>query len=229
MKIRLLTLLLAVFTGNLYASGSSVCTGNPQLGNMRGLWILDEFSDRLSRTHSWNEAATKGDSQYATIRIDGNSISFNLQWHEGDSSEGNCVRLQSGKLWARPGWESTKWYGPYSKAESDASTNESAYFLNRYFVGCFQSELQEHWCITSSDITVDGRSLGAEFKMDPSEGPLYGTAFRVQGRRLPFLVFVPISNGFAVFEDDFLTSETRVEVDVTKSKPWRKLTKISNK
>ena len=158
------------------------------------------------------------------MRVGDDGIYFNLSWHERDSPDGNCARLESGKLWARPSWKTENWLGPYSRVGSSL-TNEATYYLSKYVVGCFDSQFHERWCLSPSKISVDGKDIGAKFQMDILEGPFYGTSFQVNGKRLPFLVFVPRANGWAVYENDWASSESRVPIDPIKQKPWRRLTR----
>jgi len=220
---RLASLFGLFFCCRALAASDVVCSGDRQLDRMDGYWALSAFTERLAKTRSWSAALTEEISPVASLRISQGVISFSLNWHEGDSGEGNCVRVVDKKLWARSGWDK-KWFGPYVRVAVGSKEDEAAYFLGKYFTGCFVSDHREQWCLSPRDITVDGSRLSAKLQMDiADEAPRYGTAFAVSGRSHPFLVFVAQGDGWAIFEDDWTSTEGRIPVNPVKSVPWRKL------
>lgn len=207
---------------HVFAGNDVICAGDKNLRLIEGRWVQRSFIDTLVRKRSWAEAIIRVDSSVASLRIESGEISFNLSWHEGETGENHCVRVNSDGLWARPSWQTDKWFGPYLRV-GPPSTDESAYYLGKYFIGCFNSETHERWCLSPSTISINGKEIPGRFQIDTSEGPGYGTGFLVKGRRLPFLVFVPRPDGWAVYEDDWASSEDRKPVDPVKGKPWRRL------
>lgn len=217
-----LALAVLVYGISAFAGEDVMCSGDKQLGRAEGLWILPSFTQNLAQSRSWAGSLERFDSSAISVRVGDKGVYFNLGWHEGDAPEGNCVRLESGKLWARPAGPTGKWFGPYVRV-GPVCSDESAYYLSQYFTGCFESESRERWCLSPAGISVDGKKLKTEFQIDISEGPLYGTGFRIEGGRSQFLVFVPRANGWAIYEDGWASAEGRVAVDPINGKPWRLL------
>lgn len=221
LTLALISMLLAL---PAIAGSDIICPGDKRLGRLEGLWVQPSLTGALARTRSWADSLAENDSSVASVRVGDEGIYFNLSWHEEDAPNGKCVRLDSDKLWARPNGMTEKWLGPYVRIGPSVA-DEGAYYLSKFFVGCFESHVQERWCLSPTKISVNGKDIGGKFQMDISEGPLYGTGFQVKGKKLPFLVFVPRANGWAVFEDDWASSDRRVHIDSVNGKPWRLLTR----
>lgn len=227
LSMRLIASLLLGATFALPVQAAPVlCAGNPALRSLEGAWALPGFLDQLRRTRSFSAAQAAVDDQHAVVYVEDRRVYFNLAWHEG--GEGNaCVRVQGDALLVgdvsgdgRP----VQWYGPYARTGSQgrADEDDSAY-LRPFFAGCWRSERAETWCLSPSGITVDGKRVDAELVKDASERPGYGTVFRTHLTALPFTVFVPLADGWAVFQDDWVTSEHRKPVDPVHDAPWRRL------
>jgi hypothetical protein len=207
------------------ADDATLCGGDARLKSLEGRWALASFKEALVKLRSWDAAmrSVSSSASISAVTIEGTRIGFNYSWHEGNVDPNYCVRTSGGKLWARTDASAT-WDGPYVLLGSSAG-DEASLYLKEYFVGCFTSEQHERWCLAPSGISIDGKKIPAALQMDLSEGPSYGTSFQVDGQTPPFLVFVPRTNGWAVYKDDWETTEGHVPVDPTKDKPWRTLTR----
>ncbi|TDK66404.1 hypothetical protein [Sapientia aquatica] len=224
-KFVLITALI-LFSTAAKASDAMTCFGDSYLTKFNGLWIHQSFEKSLDDTRSWYDALNKVDSNYASIKIDESGLHFNLNWHEGDIPNDKCVRMSDDGLWVMEKWKPEIWIGPFHKVGS-SKTDESKYYLNRLFSGCFISDKNDRWCFSDSGITINEKKFPTKLQMDITEGPLYGTALFVEGRKLPFLVLVPKANNvLAIFEDDWASSEDRKPVDVNHDKPWQILRRV---
>lgn len=187
--------------------------------------MLKAFDDALIQQRSWAKATAMIDVQTVSLTISKATARFNLGWHESDAGQGNCVRVDGAQMWARPEWTTDTWTGPYHLVGKD-SAGEAAHYLNEYLAGCYSSREGEQWCLTPTGLSIDGQPFPSGLQMDLSEVPDYGTAIRVEGRRLPFLVFVPRPGGWAVYEDNWASAPGNVVVDAEHDAPWRQLTAL---
>lgn len=200
------------------------CAGQAALASLKGAWALPAFLDQLRRTRSFSAAQAATDDQHTAVYVEAGRVDFNLAWHEG--GEGNaCVRVhgESIQVGDDPGdGGPMQWYGPYVRIGSKGRDDEddSAY-LKPFFSGCWRSDHGETWCLAPGGIVVDGKRVDARLQKDPIQRPEYGTAFLTHLSAHPFTVFMPVADGWDVFQDDW--REGNPPIDPRRDKPWRRL------
>lgn len=205
------------------AQGPVVCTSESQLSQFEGLWVLDEFLTQLKQTRSFAESTGRVDFMVISMKIDPEGIFFSGGWHEGDFPDNNCVRMQNGQVWAKSGDPEIPWTGPYVRV-GHSNTDEAAFYLSHLFRGCYRSNVGERWCLAPQYIHRNGLPIAAQFVMDASETEWVGNMFRLDTIYPPLWAFLPRKRGWAIYRDDWLSSERRGPGDPYKRKPWRVLT-----
>ncbi len=224
--LRQLVIMLLALTNlpNAAAKDEVLCNGNAKLKQYEGLWVWPKLNAALQKSRSWNTALMQVDTQISSVFVQDQKVAVSFNWHEGDDS-GNCIRVNAGKVWVQINHQAKKWQGPLIATPVRDLEQEGAYYLSQFFTGCYHSDNNERWCLSPTEITIGSEKIPAKLQMDRSEMPDYGTPIAVEGKNLPFLIFVPRKQGWAVFQDDWASSETRVPVDPDKSKPWHILSK----
>lgn len=219
-----ITLLFLINLPDVAAKEEVLCNGDVRLKNYAGLWVWPKLSEALKKSRSWNDALLQVDTKIASVFVHDQKVAVSFNWHEGDDN-GNCIRANAGKIWVQINHEAKKWRGPLMATPVRDPEEEGAYYLSLFFTGCYSSDHNERWCLSPHEITIGADKIPAKLQMDQSEMPDYGTPIAVESKSLPFMIFTPRKNGWAVFQDDWASSETRVPVDPAKSKPWRILSK----
>jgi hypothetical protein len=169
-------------------------------------------------------------NSYATSAIEistNGDISFIDGWHEAGMAD-YCVRFQGKELWVKNPYESSPaWVGPFiyvGPTESDSII----YFDRIFGNNCYISNIGERWCFRSGSILINSKRHKAECELDITEMPTYGTPVTIDGGK-EFLVFVPIADGWKIFQDTVVTSNGHKDIDPNKSIPWRILKRLHQK
>jgi hypothetical protein len=220
----LAVLLLAATTALPAHADTALCAGNPALAALGGTWVQPAFLEQLRRTRSFSAAQAAIDDQHVAVYIEDGGVYFNLAWHEGGEGK-DCLRVHGDRIdvGENPGdGRPPRWYGPYVRLGAKGRADEDdSVWLKPFFSGCWRSDRAETWCLSPTGFTIDGRRIEARLQKDPVQRPAYGTAFLTALGAHPFTVFMPVADGWDVFQDDW--REGNPPIDPQRDKPWRRL------
>lgn len=222
MRFAVPLLLAATLALPAHAAEPALCSADPAFASFRGVWVQPGFLDLLRRTRSFSAAQKGIDDQHTVVYIDGRTVQFNLAWHEGNAVRG-CVRVQGDQIRVgeAPIDAPATWWGPYVRVPAKSQEDDDAVYLQPFFSGCWRSDHAETWCLAPDGIRIDGKRIEATLQKDASERPDYGTAFQTKLTAHPFTVFMPVPDGWDVFQDDWRGGDP--PIDPQRDKPWRRL------
>jgi hypothetical protein len=205
-----------------HAAEPAVCGGDPAFASFKGTWVLPGFLDLLRRTRSFSAAQKGVEDQHTAVDIRDRTVQFNAAWHEGNEIR-ECVRVQGDRILVSetPDGGPAQWWGPYVRTPAKSPEDDDAVYLRPFFSGCWRSDHAETWCLAPDGIRIDGRRIAAALQKDASERPEYGTAFQTTLTPHPFTVFMPVADGWDVFQDDWRNGDP--PIDPKRDKPWRRL------
>ena len=215
--MKILSLCLALVVSPSFAAGEFVCSGQAELKLLSGYYALVPLIEAAPKLRSWPAILNSVESDKAGLAIRDGQVFFNRSWHEGDTG-GNCVRKDAQGLWVKEAEAPHAIFGPYRQL-AGISERENLAYLSLFLNGCFVGSNGAHWCFSRQQVTVNGQPFAGAFELDAMEFPEYGTSFRVPGQTPPLLVFVPDSDGWAVYQDDFVSTEGRIPVVPGRTKP----------
>ena len=221
------SVLLVVFSGCEKQSEKPI----PQKGtnadvvDRTGAYARKSFWENLPDNRIWSVALEKYNQYDATavdLTPDGRAA-ITMGWHEADTAKEFEFRTDG--LWIK-GY-SSEWTGPFVRI-GNSGQDEVLYFNRIFGSNCFTSDKNERWCFQSGAIQIDSKIHKAELKLDLNETPDYGTPIFIDNEEHNLLMFVPINNGWKIFQDTVL-GDDRVEIDPNKMEPWRTLVQMPNK
>lgn len=194
------------------------------LVNSTGAYARKSFWEHLPETKIWSEALSKYNQYDATAvdLFDNGLVAITMGWHEADTAK--VFEFRPDGLWIKG--VSSEWTGPFIRIGNSGQDN--VLYFNRIFgSNCYTSDKNERWCFHSGAIQIDNKKHKAELKLDLNETPDYGTPVFIDNEENSLLMFVPIINGWKVFQDSVL-GDDRIEIDPDKTAPWRTLKKLPN-
>lgn len=218
------TLLFGILT---VAHAGDECDSKDSLKIAAGHYSKKVFWENLPKLNNWPETLEKFnsyDSSAINIFADGGFASVD-GWHE--SGGVTCVHFRGKELWAKnPYGAAHAWIGPFIQVGT-ANADDIIYFDRIFGNSCYISNKQERWCFQSGTIIIDSERHSAKLVLDTSEMPTYGSSVAIDNKE-GFLVFVPIDDGWKIFQDTFVSSDGHKDIDPANSLPWRVLKRLSS-
>ncbi|MDD5058771.1 MAG: hypothetical protein PHQ60_12960 [Sideroxydans sp.] len=226
--LHLLTITTLLFEIPAVAHSSDECDSKDTLKSHAGHYSRKAFWENLPKLKNWPvtlEKFNSYDSSAINISANGGIASID-GWHEIGAV--TCVHFQGKELWAKNPYVSTNaWIGPFIHVGM-ANTDDISYFDRIFGEGCYTSNKQERWCFQSGTIIIDSERHSAKLVLDTSEMPTYGNSLSID-KKDGFLVFVPSSDGWKIFQDTFVSADGHKDIDPANSLPWRVLKRLHEK